>query len=189
MNKENKKKALSELVSILSHNSTTIYLIDMSELNSNQISFLRKSFYKYNIKMRMIKNTLLKRAINEIENKKFDSFFPILNGNTTILFSSCNVANVAAKIIKNFHIKEKTDKPYLKGAYAQEFFYFGGNKDLNLLFHLKSKEDFIIEIFKLLQFPIKNILSSLLNSTKFKICEILETLSSTSIGKKNKNYL
>lgn len=177
MNKENKKKELLELVSILSDNET-IYLIDISNLNSNQISILRRSFYEHSIRMRIIKNTLFKKAINQIKNQKFNSFFPILNGNTTVLFSNLNVANVTSKIIKNFHIQEQTDKPYLKGVYAQESFYFGGNKDLSVLINLKSKEDLLIEIFNILQFSIKNILSSFLNSTKYKICEILESLSS-----------
>ncbi|AFJ90886.1 50S ribosomal protein L10 [Blattabacterium sp. (Blaberus giganteus)] len=182
MNKKNKKKELLKLVSILSNNET-IYLMDMSDLNSNQISALRKNFHEHSIRMKMVKNTLLKKAINKIKNKKFDSFFPILNGNTTILFSNLNVLNVSSKIIKNFHIQEKIDKPYLKGAYAQESFYFGGNKDLNLLLHIKSKEDIITEILNVLQFSIKDIVSSLLNSTKYKICEVLKSLSSYKVMK------
>ncbi|WP_185857828.1 50S ribosomal protein L10 [Blattabacterium cuenoti] len=179
MNKENKKKELSKLVSILSNNET-IYLINISDLNSNQISILRKSFHEYSIRMKVVKNTLLKKAIQKIKNKKLDSFFSILNGNTTVLFSdsNLNITNITSNIIKNFHVQEKIDKPYLKGAYAQESFYFGGNKDLNILLHLKSKEDIIIEIFNILQFSIKDIISSFFNSTKYKICEILEALSS-----------
>ncbi|WP_185856627.1 50S ribosomal protein L10 [Blattabacterium cuenoti] len=176
-NKKSKKKELSELVSILSNN-ITIYLVDVSNLNSNQISILRKSFYEHSIKMKMVKNTLLKKAINKINNQKWNSFFSILNGNTTILFSNLNVTNITSKIIKKFHVQEKTDKPYLKGAYAQDSFYFsGGNKDLNILLHLKSKEDIIIEIFNILQFSMKEIILYFLNSTKYKIGEILETLS------------
>ncbi|WP_185857190.1 50S ribosomal protein L10 [Blattabacterium cuenoti] len=177
MNKENKKKELLKLVYILSNNET-IYLIDISNLNSNQVSILRKNFHKHSIKMRIVKNTLLKKAINKTKNQKFDSFFSILNGNTTLLFSNFNVANIASKIIKDFHIQEQTDKPYLKVAYAQESFYFGGNKDLNVLIHLKSKEDIIIEIFNTLQFSIKDVISSFMDSTKYKICGLLEALSS-----------
>ncbi|AGW85947.1 50S ribosomal protein L10 [Blattabacterium sp. (Nauphoeta cinerea)] len=179
MNKKDKEKKLLELISILNNNKT-IYLIDIFDLNSNQISVLRKNFHKHGITMKVVKNTLLKKAI--IENKKFDSFFSILNGNTTVLFSNLNVANIASKIIKNFHIKEQVDKPYLKGAYAQEYFYFGGNEDLNILLYLKSKEDIIAEIINILKFSINNIISSFLNATKYKICEILKSLS----NKKNK---
>ncbi|WP_341658003.1 50S ribosomal protein L10 [Blattabacterium cuenoti] len=178
-NKKSKKKELSELVSILSNN-ITIYLVDISNLNSNQIFILRKSFYEHSIKMKVVKNTLLKKAINKINNQKWNSFFPILNGNTTVLFSNLNVTNITSKIIKSFHVQEKTDKPYLKGAYAQESFYFGGgNKDLNILLHLKSKEDLMIEIFNILQFSIRDIILSLLNST-YEIGKILETLSKKS---------
>jgi Ribosomal protein L10 len=185
MNKENKKRELSELESILSKYHT-IYLIDISDLNSNQIFFLRKNFHKHGIKMKMIKNTLFKKAINKMKDHKFDSFFSILNGNTTLLFSNFNVVNVTSKIIKDFHVFEQIDKPYLKAAYAQESFYFGGNKDLDLLFHLKSKEDFIADILNILQFSIKYIISSFLNSTNYKICAILEALYTKKNLKKNK---
>ncbi|QIK16568.1 50S ribosomal protein L10 [Blattabacterium sp. DPU] len=177
MNKKNKKKEVLKLVSILENNEM-IYLVDISNLDSHKISILRKNFHEHGIKMKMAKNTLLKKAIHEIYNKKFDSFFSILNGNTTILFSNFNIANITSKIIKDFHIKEKIEKPYLKGVYAQESFYFGGNKDLDLLLHLKSKEDMIIEILNILQLSVKNIVSSFLNSTKYQICGLLEVLSS-----------
>ncbi|WP_185863117.1 50S ribosomal protein L10 [Blattabacterium cuenoti] len=173
-NKKDKEKKLSELISILNNNKT-IYLIDIFDLNSNQISILRKNFHENGITMKMVKNTLLKKAI--IENRKFDSFYSVLNGNTTVLFSNLNVANITSKIIKNFHIEEKVSKPYLKGAYAQESFYFGGNKDLNILLYLKSKEDIIAEIINILKFSINNIISSFLDVTKYKICEMLKSLS------------
>ncbi|WP_185853203.1 50S ribosomal protein L10 [Blattabacterium cuenoti] len=178
MNKKKKEKELLELVSILSDNET-IYFIDISNLNSNQISVLRKNFHEFNIRMKVAKNTLLKKALEKGRNKKFDSFFSILNGNTTILFSNFGKGNIASKIIKHFHIQEKIEKPYLKGAYVQESFYFG-NKDLDFLINIKSKEDLIVDILHMLQFPMKDIISSFLNSTKHKICRILETLSSKS---------
>ncbi|WP_185865883.1 50S ribosomal protein L10 [Blattabacterium cuenoti] len=178
MNKKRKEKELLELVSIL-YNNETIYFLDISNLNSNQISVLRKNFHEFNIKMKVVKNNLLKKALENTKNKKFDSFFSILNGNTTILFTNFGKKNMASKIIKNFHIQEKIEKPYLKGAYVQESFYFG-NKDLDLLINIKSKEDILVEILHILQFPMKDIILSFLNSTKQKICGILETLSSNS---------
>ncbi|WP_185859168.1 50S ribosomal protein L10 [Blattabacterium cuenoti] len=176
MNKKRKEKELLELVSILSDNET-IYFIDISNLNSNQISVLRKNFHEFNIRMKVAKNTLLKKALEKIKNKKFDSFFSLLNGNTTILFENFGKGNMASKIIKHFHIQEKIEKPYLKGAYVQESFYFG-NKDLDFMINIKSKEDLIVEILHMLQFPMKDILLSFLNSTKQKIYGILEALSS-----------
>ncbi|WP_185862012.1 50S ribosomal protein L10 [Blattabacterium cuenoti] len=176
MNKENKKKELLKLISILSDHEI-IYLIDIYDLNSNKISFLRKNFHDHDIKMKVVKNTLLKKALEKMETKKLDSFFPILKGNTTMLFSNIGVGNMIAKIIKNFHIKEKIEKPYLKVAYLQKSFYFG-NKDLNIMINIKSKEEIIIDVLNFIQNPIKNIILTLLKSTKHQIYGFLESLSS-----------
>ncbi|WP_185866454.1 50S ribosomal protein L10 [Blattabacterium cuenoti] len=174
MRKEKKRKELSKLISILSDNDT-IYLIDISDLNSNQIFILRKNFYEYNIQMKVIKNTLLKKALENIKNKKLDSFFSILNGNTSILACNSDLGNIPSKIIKNFHVSEKTEKPYLKGAYVEEFFYFG-NKDLDILINIKSKKDLMRDILKLLQSPIEQVILSIKNGEN-QIFRILKTLS------------
>ncbi|WP_185868900.1 50S ribosomal protein L10 [Blattabacterium cuenoti] len=177
-NRKNKEKKFLKLFSILSNNES-LYFIDICNLNSNQVSFLRKKFHESNIGMKVVKNTLLKKVLEKMKNKNLDSFFPILSGNTTILFSNTGKGNIPSKIIKNFHIQEKIEKPYLKGAYVQEFYYFG-NKDLDLLINFKSKEDLLIDILYRLQFPMGNIILSFLTSTKYKICGILEYLSSAS---------
>ncbi|WP_185855929.1 50S ribosomal protein L10 [Blattabacterium cuenoti] len=173
MKKEKKREKLLKLVSILSNNNT-IYLIDISGLNSNQISILRKKFHEFHIQMKVVKNTLLRKALEKTENQKLDSFFSILNGNTTVLFSNLeNSGGIPSKIIKNFHIKEKIVKPYFKGAYVEESFYFG-NKDLDILIHLKSKKDLIIEIMNLLKNPIQHVLLYLKGLGEYKIFRIFE---------------
>ncbi|WP_185851454.1 50S ribosomal protein L10 [Blattabacterium cuenoti] len=171
--KEKKRKELLELVSIIS-DYNTIYLIDISDLNSNQISILRKNFYEFSIRMKVVKNTLLKKALEKIKNKKLDSFFSILNGNTSVLFSNSG-SSIPSKIIKNFHVIEKIEKPYLKGAYAEESFYFG-NKDLDLLINIKSKKDFIIDILNMLKNPIRDVIFYL-KLGESKIFRILKELS------------
>ncbi|WP_185870380.1 50S ribosomal protein L10 [Blattabacterium cuenoti] len=181
--RENKEKKILELISIFS-NYNTIYLIDISDLNSNHISILRKNFYEFNIQMKVIKNTLLKKALKKIENKKLDSFFSILNGNTSILFSNSE-SSIPSKIIKNFHLKEKMEKPYLKGAYVEESFFFG-NKDLDLLINIKSKKDLIIDILNMLQDPIKHVFLYLKELGEYKVFRILEKLSDPIINKNNK---
>ncbi|WP_185858400.1 50S ribosomal protein L10 [Blattabacterium cuenoti] len=178
MNKDKKKKEkeVLELISIIS-NYETIYLIDISNLSSNQISFLRKRFHDHDIRMKVVKNTLLKKSLEKIESKKLDSFFSILKGNTTLLFSNFGIGNMGAKIIKKFHIQEQIEIPYLKVAYVQESFYFG-NKDLEKIINIKSKEDLIIDILKTLRSPILKIVLSFLKSTENRIFGILESLSS-----------
>ncbi|AER40735.1 MAG: 50S ribosomal protein L10 [Flavobacteriales bacterium] len=180
MKKEKKRKELLELISLLSdNNNATIYLIDISDLNSNQVSILRKNFHEYNVKMKVVKNTLLRKALGKICNKKFNTFFPILNGNTSILFST--LGSTPSRVIKDFHYKEKIEKPYLKGAYVEDCFYFG-NKDLDLLLNIKSKKDLIIDILNILRNPIENILFYL-KLGEHKIHNILGILS---LGKNKK---
>ncbi|WP_185873726.1 50S ribosomal protein L10 [Blattabacterium cuenoti] len=172
MTKEKKKKEVLNIISILSNNKI-IYLIDILHLNSNQIFNIRKKFYEYHIQMKVVKNTLLKKALKSLKNKKLDSFFSILKGNTSIITSN-HSGNVPSKIIKNFHIKEQMEKPFLKGAYVEESFYFG-NKDLDILMKIKSKKDLIIDVLNMLQYPIKQIVLSL-KLSEYKIYSILKTL-------------
>ncbi|WP_185868398.1 50S ribosomal protein L10 [Blattabacterium cuenoti] len=187
--KSQKQKELLSLFKILSNNKV-IYLIDISGLNSNQIFFLRKSFYKNFIHMKLVKNTILKKAMEKVEKNKFRSFFSILRGNTTILFSNENSWNIMSKIIKKFHLKEDMEKPYLKAAYVHDLFYFG-NKSLELLMSMKSKEDMIVYILSNLKNPIQNLILSLEESTKNKIFKILNifSLNSTNKGTGLKNKI
>ncbi|WP_185850867.1 50S ribosomal protein L10 [Blattabacterium cuenoti] len=173
MKKEKKKEELLKLISLLSDNNIIIYIIDVSYLNSNQISFLRRTFYENRFQMKVVKNTLLKNALSSIK-KKMDPFFSILKGNTTILTSNSGSVNIPSKIIKKFHIEGKMDKPYLKGVYVDGSFYFG-NKDLDKLINLKSKKDLITDILNSLKNPIGNVISSLniFQNNFFRITEIL----------------
>ncbi|WP_185873185.1 50S ribosomal protein L10 [Blattabacterium cuenoti] len=171
-NKDNKKNILLNLDKILS-SSNTIYLMDFFNLNANQTFFLRKNFHKNGIQMKVIKNSLLKKSIKK--NKKFESFLPFLKKNTSILFSKKNLGKIVSIIIKEFHYKEKMKNPILKIAYVQNDFYIG-NKDLDLLINIKSKEDLIIDILYNLKATLKNIISSLSNSSN-KIYNILKSLS------------
>ncbi|WP_185864909.1 50S ribosomal protein L10 [Blattabacterium cuenoti] len=174
--KQKNCKELSELTSILSNNES-VYLINISNLDSNQISFLRKNFYKNNIRMKVVKNSLLKISIRK--NKKLNSFIPFLNGNSSIVFS--NKGKIISQIIKKFHNQEKIERPILKAAYFQELFYFG-NKGLDLIINFKSKEDLIIDILLILQYPIKEIIFSF--SQEFNnIFNILNYISNNHIKK------
>ena len=106
--------------------------------------------------MQVVKNTLLKKAMERVEGKNYEELFGTLKGNTSIMFT--DVANAPAKLIKEF--RKKNDKPLLKGAFVEESIYIG-EENLDTLANLKSKEELIGDIIMLLQSPAKNVISGL----------------------------
>ncbi|WGH26880.1 MAG: 50S ribosomal protein L10 [Candidatus Bostrichicola ureolyticus] len=172
MTKEQKYKNIEALVSWLSSNNA-IYLTDISGLNAQQISIFRNECFKFKVKTKTIKNSLFKKALEFNKNKEFDPFYDILKGNTTISIS--NINNLPAKIIKNFRIKTGiNNKPIIKGVYIDKCFYIGNNH-LETLIRIKSKEELIYEIFKLLNFTIINLISTLkVNNNIFNILHSLQ---------------
>lgn len=150
--------------------SSTIYLADISGLDAVQTSNLRRACFKANVKLSVVKNTLLKKAM-EASDKEFGKLPETLKGNTSLMFSE--VGNAPAKIIKNFRKKEPI--PALKGAFVEEAIYIG-DENLDRLVEIKSKEEMIGEIIGLLQSPAKNVISGL-KASGGKLAGILKTLS------------
>jgi large subunit ribosomal protein L10 len=120
--------------------------------------------------MSVVKNTLLEKAMDEVE-KDFGDLKSVLKGNTALMYSE--VGNAPAKVIKNF--RKKSEKPILKGAFIEESIYLGDDM-LESLAEIKSKEELIGEIVTLLQSPTKNLISAL-KSSGSKISGVLKTLS------------
>ncbi|MEP1984473.1 MAG: 50S ribosomal protein L10 [Maribacter dokdonensis] len=150
--------------------SSTIYVADISGLDAGTTSDLRRACFKANIRLAVVKNTLLAKAM-EASEKEFGELPETLKGNTSLMFS--DVANAPAKLIKNF--RKKSNKPLLKGAFVEEAIYIG-DENLDALVSIKSKEEMIGEIIGLLQSPAKNVISGL-KSGGGKIAGILKTLS------------
>jgi large subunit ribosomal protein L10 len=146
------------------------YLTDTAELNATDTSDLRRKFYNNDIKLIVVKNTLLKRAL-EKSDINFEELYPVLKGTTSIMFTQSG--NAPAKLIKEF--RRKHDKPLLKGAYVQESVYVGDNM-LDSLVSVKTKQELIGDVILLLQSPAKNIISAL-QSGGNTIHGVLETLS------------
>ncbi len=119
----------------------------------------------------MVKNTLLKKAMDKIEDKNYEGLHGVLAGPTAIMFSE--VGNAPAKLIKDF--RKKFDKPLIKGAFIEEAIYTG-DENLDFLSSIKSKEELIGEIIGLLQSPAKNVISGL-KSGGGTIAGIIKTLS------------
>ena len=146
------------------------YLTDTAQLNAEDTSALRRKCFENDIKLIVVKNTLLKRALEQ-SGVNFDELFPVLKGTTSIMFA--NTGNTPAKLIKEF--RKQHDKPVLKAAYVQESIYVGENM-LDMLVSIKTKEELIGEVILLLQSPAKNVISAL-QSGGNKLHGVLETLS------------
>lgn len=169
MTREEKLNVIQDLTAQLGSNSI-IYLADISGMNASATSDLRRACFKANIKLAVVKNTLLAKAM-DASDKDFGELPGVLVGNTSIMYS--DTGNAPAKLIKNF--RKKTTKPLLKGAYIEEAVYVG-DENLEALINIKSKEEMIGEIIGLLQSPAKNVISGL-KSGGGKLAGILKTLS------------
>ncbi|TRW25102.1 50S ribosomal protein L10 [Flavobacterium zepuense] len=169
MTKEEKSKVIEDLTAQLT-GSNVVYVADISGLNATVTSDLRRACFKAGIKLEVVKNTLLEKAMESSDNN-YGDLPTILKGNTSIMISENG--NAPAKIIKEF--RKKSDKPVLKGAYIFEAVFIGDNQ-LDALVSLKSKDEVIGEIIGLLQSPAKNVVSAL-KSGGGKIAGILKTLS------------
>ena len=161
MTREEKSIAIEDLTAKLAE-SNIVYIADTSGLDAETTSNLRRACFKAGIKLEVVKNTLLEKAM-AASDKEFGDLPSILKGNSSIFIS--DVANAPAKIIRDF--RKKSDKPYFKGAFINNEIYIGDNL-LNSLASLKSKEEVIGEIIGLLQSPAKRVLSALLNNAASK---------------------
>ncbi len=172
MRKEDKKILIDSLTEQLKE-SSNFYLTDISELNAESTGNLRRLCFKYGIKMQVVKNTLLKKAMENSE-KEYDELYGILKGNTALMFTE--KGNAPAKLIKEF--RKKSDRPVLKGAFIEETTYIG-DEMLDFLAAIKSKDELIADVIALLQSPAKNVISALQSGGQ-KLSGILETLSEKS---------
>jgi len=131
------------------------YLADISDLNAADTSELRRKCFTQDVKLVVVKNTLLRKALEKSE-KQTDELYAILKGNTSVMFAEN--ANVPAKLIKEF--RKRRQKPLLKGAYVEESIYIGDDQ-LDALIAVKSKNELIADVVALLQSPLKTVLSQL----------------------------
>lgn len=169
MTREDKEKEIDVLEKTVTA-SSILYLSDISSMDSVTTSKLRRMCHKNGIKLQVVKNTLLKKAMEKSE-RDFEPFYDSLKGNTSIMISE--VGNAPAKMIKEF--RKKQERPILKGAFIDEAFYIG-DEHLEVLSSLKSREELIGDIIMLLQSPAKNVISSL-QSGKNTIAGLVKTLS------------
>ena len=146
MTREEKSKVIEDLTAQLGEN-TNIYLTDISGLDAGTTSNLRRACFKSGIKLAVVKNTLLSKAM-EASDKDFAELPEVLKGNTAIMLSE--TGNAPAKVIKEF--RKKSDKPLLKGAFIEEAIYLGDDQ-LESLVNIKSREELIAVSYTHLTLP------------------------------------
>jgi len=173
MKKEDKGKII-ELLTATVQEYPHFYLTDIEALNAEKTSQLRKACFKKEIKLIVVKNTLLKKALSSVEGD-FSSLDVSLKGNTAVMFTQ--QASAPAKLIKEFTKgtkKGEVGKPQLKAAYVQESFYIGA-ENLDALVNIKSKNELIADVIALLESPAKNVISALQSGGQ-TLTGILKTL-------------
>jgi large subunit ribosomal protein L10 len=169
MRREEKTAIIESLAETLKEYSH-FYLTDTADLNAADTSDLRRKCFENDIKLVVVKNTLLRRALEQSD-VNFEELIPVLKGTTSIMFA--NSGNGPARLIKDFRTKH--EKPVIKAAYVQESIYVGGDL-LETLVAVKTKEELIGDIIFMLKSPALNVISAL-QSGGNKLHGVLETLS------------
>lgn len=169
MNRDEKNRIIDNLTDSISQ-AKHFYLADISDLNAETTSKLRRACFERNITLVVVKNTLLQKALEKFEGK-FEGLYDALKDSTSIMFTEKN--NIPAKLIKEF--RKTGPKPVLKAAFVEESIYIGDDQ-LDALSGIKSKEELIGDLVFLLQSPARNVLSAL-QSGGSKLAGIVKTLS------------
>lgn len=170
MRKEDKAIAIQNIAQTLKE-YPNFYLVETAGLNAEKTSQLRRACAQADVKLLVVKNTLLHKALEQLDGD-YSELYPVLAGPTSLMCTT--VANAPAKVIKDF-VKKDDVLPALKAAYVEETVYIGANQ-LDTLATIKSKNELIADVMALLQSPAKNVISAL-TSGGSKLHGILETLS------------
>lgn len=157
MTRAEKDQMIEELSQVLTERPV-VYLTDASGMNSEKTTAFRRECYKKDLTLRMVKNTLLQKAMERVESKDFSELYVSLKGQTVMILS--DVGNVPAKVLKEFNKKAGDDAITLKSAYVEEACYVGA-EHLDALTAIKSRDEVIADVVALLQSPAKNVLGAL----------------------------
>ena len=172
MKKEEKNQVVEALADQLKTNNN-FYIADISDLNAEDTSALRRLCFKREVTLTVVKNTLLKKAMEQTD-KDLEALYDILKGPTSIMFAEAG--NAPAKLIKEF--RKTSERPILKGAYIEEMTYIG-DEQLDFLVAIKSKDELISDIVGLLQSPVSNVMSALQSGGSI-LSGVVKTLSEKS---------
>lgn len=169
-NRAEKDQAIAELVDLIK-DTGVLYLADASAMDAQSTSNLRRACFESGVKMKVVKNTLLRKAMDQAEGKDFSGLYPTLTGHTALLLAE--KGNAPAKLIKDF--RKKGTKPQLKSAWIDEAVYLGDDQ-LGMLSELKGREELIGDIIAMLQGPITNVISALKGGSGQRIAGLVKAL-------------
>ncbi|GAC1420174.1 MAG: 50S ribosomal protein L10 [Flavisolibacter sp.] len=172
MTKEQKNEVIKALKEKFSQYNN-FYVTNTEALSVDQIGKLRRICFNKKVEMKVAKNTLIKKALEALDQKRFSNVFDSLNGVTALLFSEN--AKEPALIISDFRRDSKGELPTLKAAFIDGD-VFAGDNQLKTLTTLKSKTDLIGEIIGLMQSPAKNVISAL--NAGGKLASLVKALES-----------
>jgi len=173
MKRENKIVIIDQLTAEINQ-AKHFYIADIGGLNASETIALRRICFKEGVKLLVVKNTLLQKAL-ERANGQYEELYPVLNGPTSIMIT--DTGNIPAKMIKSFRKKHK--KPELKGAYVEECVYVGDNL-IDKLIAVKSRQELLADLIAQLQSPMNNVMSSL-QSGKHILAGLVKTLSEKEV--------
>jgi len=137
-------------------NSQYFYVTDYSTLTVEQINNFRRKCFEKGVEIKVLKNTLVRKALEQVNDTAYTDLYDALKGPTAIMFSE--KSNVPAKLIKEF--RKDHEKPVLKAAYIDSDIFLG-DEQVESLSNLKSKDELIGDVLLLLESPMKNVLGSL----------------------------
>jgi large subunit ribosomal protein L10 len=169
MRREEKDVIIEDLAQRL-NDTKHFYLTDISELNAEETSNLRRKCFESEVALLVVKNTLLRKAMEKSEGA-YDDLYDVLKDSTSIMF--CETGNAPAKLIKEF--RKTMEKPLLKAAFVEESVYIGDDQ-LEALSNIKSKDELLGDLAMLLQSPARNLVSALASSGS-QLAGALKTLS------------
>ena len=170
MKKEDEATVIAQIAETIKSYSG-FYLVETAGLDAEKTSAFRRACFGADVKLMVVKNTLLHKALESLEGD-YSELYPALKGSTSLMCT--NVGNAPAKLLKDF-VKKGDTLPALKAAYVEETVYMGADQ-LDALAAIKSKNELIADVVALLQSPAKNVISAL-TSGGSKLHGILETLS------------
>jgi large subunit ribosomal protein L10 len=173
MKREDKNVIVEQLTAEINQ-AKHFYIADIGGLNATETMALRRVCFKEDVKLLVVKNTLLHKALERAEGQ-YEELYPVLNGPTSIMIT--DTGNKPAKMIKSFRKKHK--KPELKGAYVEECVYVGENL-IDKLIAVKSRQELLADLIATLQSPMNNVMSSL-QSGKHILAGVVKTLSEREV--------
>jgi large subunit ribosomal protein L10 len=165
MTKQEKTQVIEDLVLQLAE-ARNFYLADTESMTAEKTSKMRRECFNKKITMKVVKNSLLKKAMEKTTDRDYKEMLPTIKGNTAVLISESG--SEPGKVMRMF--RKTGDKPVLKSAYVADTIYVGDNQ-LEFLASIKSKNELIGEIIGMLQSPARNVISALLQPREGQAAE------------------